>query len=204
MSKLKIYADGGCRGNQSDNNIGAYGFIILDENDNVMHKEAKAFKNTTNNKMELLGVIKAIEYINSTYNNSSFILEIYSDSSYVCDAFNKGWINGWIKNNWLTAKKQLVKNKDLWSQLLSCSKQHSLNFKWIKGHAGNDYNEMCDNLLNVAMNEYKDISKDMPKPLDISKLPNPKSLDIKKDIDILNYLKDIRSGIDMLIDYLEK
>lgn len=193
MSKLKIYADGGCRGNQNENNLGAYAFVILN-NDKILYKEAEAYKDTTNNRMELLGVIKAIKHVNELYPDSSFVLEISSDSSYVCDAFNKGWLDNWVRNNWLNAKKQPVKNKELWTELLLCSKQHSLNFKWVKGHAGNEYNEMCDDMLNIAMNEYNAL----PKPI-VDTDNNS-----QKDIIILNHLKAIRKELDVLIDSLEK
>lgn len=207
MNKLKIFADGGCRGNQSTTNIGAYAYIVLDENDNVLKEDSVAYQDTTNNKMELLGVIKGIEYVNEAFPGQSFVLEITSDSSYVCDTFNKGWINNWMKNNWLTAKKQPVKNKELWIRLLEISKHHSLNFKWTKGHANNEWNNRCDNNLNVAMNDFKDIIPSMPKVAPPTCRPNiitSNTSHVENDIDILNKLKNMRKELDELICMYEK
>lgn len=149
---VSIYSDGGCRGNGKDNNIGAYAFIINYEkgfNSNSSIEEAKAFNNTTNNQMELLGVISALDRL-----EHPSIVTIYSDSKYVCDAINNGWITNWKKNGWLTAKKEPVKNQDLWIQLDKLVDKHHCKFSWVKGHSDNVLNNRCDDLLNIAMNNF--------------------------------------------------
>ena len=97
--------------------------------------------------MELLAVIKGLEALKEKCN-----VNLYSDSQYVIDAFNQGWINNWIDNNWRTAGKKEVKNVDLWKTLLEYTNYHAVNFIKVKGHADNEYNNKCD---KIAVNEYK-------------------------------------------------
>ena len=99
----------------------------------------------TNNQMELMAVITGLEALKKACD-----VTIYSDSKYVVDAFNNKWIDGWIKKGWKTAGKSPVKNVDLWKRLLAAKEKHDVEFIWVKGHAGHDYNERCDTLAVSA------------------------------------------------------
>lgn len=159
MNTIKIYTDGGCRGNSTRNmnNIGAYAYIVLDSKDSTIETKSEAFNNTTNNQMELLAVIKALESIKDIYNHN---IHIYSDSKYVCDAINSKWIDSWLKNNWINSKKEPVKNKELWIMLinllnyLSSNNSNNIAFNWVKGHNNNKFNEHCDLLANSTMDDH--------------------------------------------------
>ena len=149
MSKVsvEIYTDGACSGNPGP---GGYGTVLVYKDaDNVKHEKelSEGFKCVTNNQMELLAVIKGLESL-----KKSCDVTLYSDSKYVVDAFNNKWIDGWIKKGWKTAGKSPVKNSDLWKRLLKAKENHDVKFIWVKGHAGHEYNERCDNL---AVSAYK-------------------------------------------------
>lgn len=146
MSIIHVYADGGCRGNGKEDAIGGYGIILIDY-DNKRKKEIKAaFKNTTNNKMELLSVIDALKALKTKQK-----VKIYSDSAYVVNAFNQNWIKGWLKNNWKNSKKEPVKNRDLWEELIKLTNFHDCEFIKVKGHSDNEFNNRADQLANEAM-----------------------------------------------------
>lgn len=136
-----IYSDGAARGNPGR---GGYGTIIVyeDSEGNKFQKELTAgYIKTTNNRMELLGAIRGLQALNTPCKVS-----LYSDSQYLCNAFNKGWIWSWLKKKWKKADGQSVKNVDLWKDLLKLVKIHEVKFIWIKGHDGNEFNERCDKL----------------------------------------------------------
>lgn len=148
MSKITIYTDGGCRGNQSDENIGGWGAVL--EYKGHIKEMYEGVRNTTNNKMELLGCIKSLEAI---HGNHSIPVEIYSDSAYVCNGMNS-WIKGWIAKGWKKADKKPVENQDLWKRLLALSQGfEDIKFIKVKGHADNVGNNRADQLANIAMDE---------------------------------------------------
>tara|TARA_B100000945_G_scaffold63289_1_gene47278 strand:+ start:6213 stop:6659 length:447 start_codon:yes stop_codon:yes gene_type:complete len=137
---LNIYTDGACKGNPG---IGGWGAILKYGN---TEKEIKGFsKETTNNIMELTAVIKALESLSRSCN-----IIITTDSNYVKNGITD-WINNWKKNGWKTAKKQPVKNKDLWVSLDKLVAKHNITWKWIKGHSGHPENERADQLANEAI-----------------------------------------------------
>lgn len=103
-------------------------------------------KNTTNNIMEITAVIEGLKQL-----KFSCDVEIYSDSAYVINAFNQGWIYNWLKNNWQTSGKETVKNKELWQELYNLIKQHNVKFIKVKGHSDNEYNNRCDELARMAI-----------------------------------------------------
>lgn len=143
--KVAIYSDGSARGNPGP---GGYGTVVqyVDTKGTVHEREFSAgYKNTTNNRMELLGAITGIEALTKPCE-----ITVISDSKYVTDAFNKNWIGGWLKNNWKNSQKQPVKNVDLWKRLLKAMEPHEVTFQWIKGHAGHAENERCDELATRA------------------------------------------------------
>ena len=144
-TKVTLYTDGACSGNPG---VGGYGAILvhIDANGVKHEKEfSQGYKMTTNNQMELLAVIVGLEALKKPCD-----VTVYSDSKYVVDAFNNKWIDGWIAKGWKTAGKSPVKNVDLWKRLLEAKKQHDVEFVWVKGHAGHEYNERCDSLAVAA------------------------------------------------------
>ena len=144
MKKVDIYTDGACSGNPG---VGGYCAILIY---NGIEKIVSGSENqTTNNRMELLAVIKGLEGL-----KQPCVVDLYSDSQYVVDAFNQGWITLWQNNGWRTAGKKEVKNIDLWKHLLELINLHSVNFIKVKGHADNEYNNRCD---KIAVEEYKKI-----------------------------------------------
>lgn len=144
---VKIYTDGACSGNPGR---GGYGTILVAEDDNgVIHKKelTQGFRQTTNNRMELLAAIVGLEALKRPCE-----VELTSDSKYLTDAFNQNWIEGWIKRGWKTSSKQAVKNVDLWERLLKAKEPHDVKFIWIKGHNGHEYNEQCDKMAVKSSN----------------------------------------------------
>ena len=144
-TKVTIYTDGASRGNPGH---GGYGTVMhfTDAAGQLHVRElSQGFECTTNNRMELLAVIVGVESLKRPCE-----IDIYSDSKYVVDAFNQHWIEGWLKRGWKNAKKEPVKNSDLWKRLLKAIEPHELTFHWVKGHAGHPENERCDELATVA------------------------------------------------------
>lgn len=142
MKKVEIYTDGACSGNPG---LGGYCAILIYKGVEKVVKGSE--KDTTNNRMELLAVINGLEALKEPCQ-----VDLYSDSQYVVDAFNKGWIETWQQNNWRTSNKSDVKNVDLWKQLISLTQINTVNFIKVKGHADNVYNNKCD---KFAVEEYK-------------------------------------------------
>lgn len=146
MMNVTIYTDGSARSNPEG--PGGYGTIIeYVDSKGVLHTReySAGYKKTTNNRMELMAVIIGLENLIKPCN-----VTIISDSKYVTDAFNKNWINNWLKNNWKTAGKKDVLNIDLWKRLLEAMKVHKVSFTWVKGHDGHPQNERCDQLATSA------------------------------------------------------
>jgi len=136
---IKIYTDGSCL-----NNPGNGGWAAIINFNNEVKKISGSVKNTTNNKMELMAPIKALQTIKQRQP-----IEIYTDSQYVRLGITD-WVHKWIKNNWLTSKKEPVKNKKLWIQLYELNKSHEIKWIWVKAHAGNILNEEVDLLAKQA------------------------------------------------------
>ena len=144
--KVTIYTDGSARGNP--NGPGGYGAVILyTAPDGTEHRReySGGYVRTTNNRMEMMAAITALEALIRPCE-----VELYSDSSYLINAFNKHWIDGWIKKGWMRNKTEPVKNKDLWIRLLAAANPHKVSWNWVKGHAGHPMNERCDKLATSA------------------------------------------------------
>lgn len=136
MERVLIYTDGACKGNPGPGGWGAslhWGRCVKDIGGFV--------PNTTNNRMELTAVIKALEALNQPCE-----VELVTDSKYVVDAINNDWLNSWKDKGWRTAGKKPVANVDLWEELLALLNVHKVNFQWVKGHSGNPLNEKCDHI----------------------------------------------------------
>ena len=144
MKTVTIYTDGACSGNPGPGGWGA----ILRFGD--AEKELSGGeKQTTNNRMELSGVIAALEAL-----KQPCAVELYSDSKYVVDALTKGWAASWKKNGWIKSDKKPALNADLWETLLALCEIHQLRCHWVKGHAENEYNNRCDALAVAQRDRY--------------------------------------------------
>lgn len=136
MEEITIYTDGACSGNPGP---GGWGAILM--MGDVRKEISGGSENTTNNIMELSAVIEALKLLKRPCK-----VNVFSDSTYVVNAFNQKWIYGWIKKNWRTAGGDSVKNKELWQELYSLTKVHDVTFNKVKGHADNEFNNRCDEM----------------------------------------------------------
>lgn len=136
MKEVKIYTDGACSGNPGP---GGYAAILIY---NGIEKEiVGAEKNTTNNKMEMMAVLKALESLKEPCK-----VTLYSDSAYLVNSINNKWVYSWKKNNWVKSDKSKAKNVDIWESILKQLDIHKVEFKKVKGHSNNEYNNRCDKL----------------------------------------------------------
>ncbi len=145
--EVEIYTDGACSNNPG---VGGYGAILFyqDSNGQVHEKKlSKGFNMTTNNRMELMAVIDALSVLKKPCK-----VKLYSDSKYVVDSINQKWLDGWVKKNWRLNTNNPVKNIDLWKKYIEIAKVHEIEFIWVKGHASNKYNELCDKMAVEARN----------------------------------------------------
>lgn len=140
MKTVEIYSDGACSGNPGP---GGWGAILRW---NGREKELSGGeKETTNNRMELMGAISAFEAL-----NQSCVVEFYTDSQYITKALTEGWLENWKKRGWKKADKSPVLNVDLWQRLDACLSKHEVHVHWVKGHADNPFNNRCDELAVAA------------------------------------------------------
>ena len=146
MKKVKIYTDGACKGNPGKGGWGAV--LQYGETEKVISGYADK---TTNNIMELTAAVEALKLLKEPCE-----VILTTDSNYVKNGISD-WIFNWKKNGWKTASKKPVKNKELWQKLDSLSKNHSIQWKWVKGHSGHTENERCDKLANEAILEMNSI-----------------------------------------------
>lgn len=136
MKTVYLYTDGACSGNPGP---GGYGAIL--KYGQHVKEICGGDENTTNNRMELLGVIKGLEALNEPCH-----VVLTSDSKYVIDALSLGWAEKWKQNGWKRNKKDAALNPDLWERLLQLTQTHEMEYHWVKGHAGHPENERCDRL----------------------------------------------------------
>lgn len=145
MQHVEIYSDGSSRGNPGR---GGFGSILRYVSaDNIAHEReiSEGYSITTNNRMELLGVISALEALKVPCK-----VDVYTDSQYVVNAFNQHWIENWIRRGWRKSDKNPVLNADLWQRLIKAMDEHDVTYHWVKGHAGHPENERCDKLATSA------------------------------------------------------
>ena len=140
---VTIYTDGACTGNPGP---GGYGVVL--EYGEHRRELSGGYRRTTNNRMELMGPIEALAAL-----KASGRVTIYSDSKYVVDAISKGWAKRWQVNSWMRNKKERAVNPDLWTRLLALCDKHEVEFRWVRGHAGNPDNERCDQLAVQAAHQ---------------------------------------------------
>ncbi len=145
MKTVIIYTDGACSGNPGP---GGWGAILL-YNGHELELSGGAAE-TTNNRMELTAVIRALQKL-----KEPCVVELFSDSKYVIDALTKGWAAGWQKRGWIKSDKKPALNPDLWEELLRLAALHTLHCHWVKGHAENEYNNRCDALAVAQTQKFK-------------------------------------------------
>ncbi|CDM93333.1 MAG: ribonuclease HI [Limnospira sp. PMC 1291.21] len=140
ITKVTIYTDGACSGNPGK---GGYGAVLMCGS----HRKeiSGGFRLTTNNRMEMMAAIAALRALKFPCS-----VTLYSDSKYLVDAMTLGWAKRWQKNGWRRNQKEWAKNPDLWAQLLGLCEEHQVRFVWVKGHAGDRENEICDRLAVEA------------------------------------------------------
>ena len=145
MKKITIYTDGACSGNPGP---GGWGAIL--EYKGVRKEISGGEAETTNNRMELMGIIRALEQLKEPCD-----ITFCSDSKYVMDGLSKGWAKGWKARGWIKSDKKPALNPDLWDRLLALTEVHTLHYHWVKGHAENVYNNRCDELAVAESQKYR-------------------------------------------------
>lgn len=197
--KFIIYTDGACSANGKENSVGGWGAILQLVKEGEVVKEKEMFGgelNTTNNRMELMGVIKSLDLL-----SDGATVEVYSDSKYVVDGATS-WIKGWVKSKWVSSQKQPVVNKDLWLLILNHLNRLDIKFHWVKGHDGNTNNERADRLAVKGAKEAREKQPELgnkqlsteDKPVDKPKrkLKSPSKSGYEQPVDqqILNDIVD--------------
>ena len=145
MKKVTIYSDGGCHGNPGP---GAWAAVL--QYGKHVREITGGTAATTNNRMELMAAIESLNMLKEACD-----IDFHTDSEYVRNGITQ-WLAGWKRNGWRTAAKKPVKNADLWQQLDAANARHTVRWHWVKGHAGNDLNERCDELVQEAIAKVKD------------------------------------------------
>lgn len=141
QKEISIYTDGACSGNPGP---GGWGAVLLYHE---KKKEISGFERlTTNNQMELTAAIEGIKQL-----KESCHIDLYTDSAYLCNAFQQGWLDNWQRNGWKTSKKLPVENQELWKELLRLGKIHAITYHKVKGHSDNKWNNRCDELATGAI-----------------------------------------------------
>lgn len=141
MKQITIYTDGACSGNPGD---GGYGAILM--YGDYVKEISGGERNTTNNRMEMKAVIKALKMLKEPCE-----VEVYSDSAYVVNAFNENWIENWRARSWRKSDGKAVLNVELWQALIKLTNKHNVKFVKVKGHSDNEYNNRCDELARGAI-----------------------------------------------------
>lgn len=145
MKKVTLYTDGACSGNPG---VGGWGAVLIFNGHEKQISGAE--EQTTNNRMEIFAVISGLECL-----KEPCAVTVYSDSAYTVNAFANGWIYAWEQANWKKADKKPVLNDDLWQRLLNLTRVHQVEFIKVKGHADNEYNNLCDKLATDAIKNFK-------------------------------------------------
>ena len=144
MKNVIIYTDGACSYNPGP---GGWGCVLIY---NDIQRSFSGFElNTTNNQMEMQAVIEALARLNEPCE-----VDLYSDSAYVINAFNAGWIDSWKKNNWRTSQNKPVKNLDVWQRLIELTERHKVTWHKVKGHSDNELNNLCDSLARGQVDDF--------------------------------------------------
>ena len=150
---IQVYTDGSTRGNGTEESVGGYGVMIQVGKDKSYYSGGP-FENTTNNRMELMGALEGCKLV-KRYADMGESVGVYSDSAYLVNAYKQGWYIKWKENGWFTSKNTVVKNRDLWEELIPFFENPQYEFYKVKGHAGVKDNEMVDCLAKGASTKEK-------------------------------------------------
>lgn len=149
--KFTIYCDGSTRNNGYENAVGAWAYVVLNDKEEIIHKDCMSVKSTTNQQMELIAAAEAIEYL---FNNELVApfdtVNVYTDSAYLHNCYTQKWYKSWQMNGWKNSKKQPVANKELWERLIQWFEMPEINFIKTRGHAGVKWNEYVDTMAQSA------------------------------------------------------
>ena len=145
-TQVVIYTDGGATPNPG---LGGWAVVLISPAHGVQRELYDSEPNTTNNRMELTAAIRALQALKYPCS-----VTLHTDSTYMRNAFTRGWLEKWRSNGWLTSNKEPVLNKDLWEELFDLSQKHDIEWRWTKGHASDAYNNLCDALVQKAKGEY--------------------------------------------------
>jgi len=145
-TRVELYTDGACSGNPGP---GGWAYVLKHPSSGTEREESGGEANTTNNRMEMLSVIRGLESL-----ERPCVVELYSDSQYVVKGLNE-WLDGWKAKGWINSKREPVKNKELWLQLDALRSKHEIHCHWIKGHNEHPENERCDALAVAAINQFR-------------------------------------------------
>ena len=148
MDHVEIWTDGSARGNPGPGGYGAVLLFVDPDGQEHRLELSEGYRRTTNNRMELLAAVVALEALKRPCS-----VELHSDSQYLVNAWNKNWIAGWVKRGWKNASKEPVKNPDLWQRMIKAAQPHRVSWLWVKGHAGTALNERCDELATTAADD---------------------------------------------------
>lgn len=149
MQKTIIYTDGGCHGNPGP---GAWAYVVVDgDGKRIAHEAAGGAPHTTNNQMELDAVIHGLTWISQSRDTDEAVT-VRTDSQYVRNGITN-WIHTWMRNGWRTASRSPVKNRERWQTLHELASRLSVNWEWVRGHAGDELNERCDALVQQAIRD---------------------------------------------------
>lgn len=156
---LKIFSDGSCKGNGTKDAVGAWAYVVLNNNEEILFNNHDAECGTTNNRMEMTAVLEGIkdvlDYLEDLEVNELPEIEIYTDSAYIHNCLKQKWYENWQRNGWVNSSKQSVKNKDLWELLIPYFENSKFSFHKVKGHADNEWNNYVDKLAQDAADELK-------------------------------------------------
>lgn len=144
---MRIYTDGATSNNGSKEAVGGWAYIVVNDVDNIFLRGKGHVKNATNNICELLAVINACRNV---YAIPSSYFTVYSDSAYIVNCFKEKWYKKWIENGWVNSKKEPVKNRELWEELIFYFNSDRFNFEKVQGHSGDKYNEIVDQMAVEA------------------------------------------------------
>lgn len=149
--KFTIYCDGSTRNNGYENAVGAWAYVVLNDKEEIIHKDCMSVKGATNQQMELIAAAEAIEYL---FNNELVVpfdtVNVYTDSAYLHNCYTQKWYKSWQMNGWKNSKKQPVANKELWERLIQWFEMPEINFIKTRGHAGVKWNEYVDTMAQSA------------------------------------------------------
>jgi len=140
---IRLYSDGACSPNPGE---GAWGCVIVYPSGQVAQHCGYISKNSTNNESELIAVYEGLRRIDPKTKTI-----VFTDSQYIVNSINNGWINTWVKRGWKTTRGEPIAHKELWTKIIAIVAARDVSFKWIKGHSGDKYNEMADKLANMAL-----------------------------------------------------